>query len=243
MENNGDFSIALKLPRAEIQKAVVTAIHSELAADIDASVDEIRKALTEKQRGMNKELDDLFSVSLADKQAVEKIRSDAFERQASAAKELDELFKQVSTAKRDVESEIDKIKEKVTRQANWYLIPTATVILLAGILGLWAILGASAVQLRTTVNGTIDEATKLHQSMDTTTTSLSKVQQDLIAAQKTVIDNQASIDKVKAGNPFLEHGKSIDQLKQDIIDLKNITKTLKTRLDADEEILKRHNLK
>jgi hypothetical protein len=231
-----NLNVSLNLSRSDLDKAIAAAVDAQVSARVDEFLEQIRVTMVEKQRTVNKDLEAVFATSLADKESIEKIRDAAVGKQAQVSKDLDTLFTQVAGAKRDIEDQIDKIREKVTRRANWYLIPTATVILLAGILGLWAIVGANATSLRSTVNSAIEEANKLQGKTSDANAALAKVQQDLIQAQQLVLANQDSIEQIKKQNPFAEHKQALDKLTQQNADL---TKRLAT---VEDWIAKHKNL-
>lgn len=262
MDAPNNINMSLNLPRADLDKAIAAAVEAQVAARIDGLIEQVRSSLLERQREINdvetqvtaridglieqvrstfldrqreinKELESVYAVSLADKESIENIREAAVKKQGDVSKDLDSLFTQVTSAKRDVEGQLDKIRENVTRRANWYLIPTATVILLAGILGLWAVVGANANSLRTTVNATLEEAGKLHTATTDANIALGKVQQDLIQAQAMVLSNQTTIEQIKQQNPFADHTQQLKDLSRQYSDLNK-------RLDAAEDWIKQH---
>lgn len=224
---NGDVTFGFRMPREELEKSISDAVRRELDTRIQQVIDDIRDSAADKQRTMHKELEGLFATSLADKQAIEAIRESAVQKQASVTKDLDSLFTQVATAKRDVENQLDAIRERITRKANSYLIPTATLILLGGILGLWAVVGSMAVQLRTSVNTTLEDTRRLQDNIAGANTNLTKVQQDLLEAQHLVSANQNSIEQLKTANPLAAQVKDLNQLKADY-------KAVVKRLDVAE---------
>jgi hypothetical protein len=248
MDTPNNINMSLNLPRVDLDRAIAAAVEAQVASRIDTLIEEVRSTLHERQREINdaearltiqidklmeearstfvarqreinKELESVYTVSLADKESVEKIREAAVKKQGEVNKDLDSLFTQVAGAKRDVEGQLDKIRESVTRRANWYLIPTATIILLAGILGLWAVVGANANSLRTTVNATLDEARKLQKETTDGNAALASVQQNLIQAQGMVLSNQAAIEQLKQQNPFADHTQKLKELGQQYADL------------------------
>jgi hypothetical protein len=219
MTPSDNLNVSLNLSRGDLDKAIAAAVDAQVSARVDEFLEQIHITLVEKQRTINKDLESVFATSLADKESIEKIRDAAMTKQSQVSKDLDVLFTQVAGAKRDIEDQVDKIREKVTRRANWYLIPTATAILLAGILGLWAIVGANATSLRSTVNVAIEEANKLQSKTTDANTGLTKVQESLIQAQQLVLANQASIEQLKKQNPFADHTQALEKLKQQNDDL------------------------
>jgi|ERR1039458_6127743 hypothetical protein len=233
MEQDPNINIVLPLRRDELDKAISGAVQAQIATRMSEVIEQLRTEVLGKQRAINKDLESVFAASVSDKESIDRIRDAALQKQADVTKELETLFSSVATAKRGVEDQLDKLTTQIKTKANWYLIPTATVILLAGILGLWAIVGATAVNLKNTVKDTLEQNTTLQGQIATAMSELSKVQSSLIQAQQMAIANQATIDQIKTTNPFADVTQKVGKLTSDYAGLSK-------RVSIAEDWIKKH---
>jgi DNA-binding transcriptional MerR regulator len=123
--------------------------------------------------------------------SLEEVRDAARDKQRQVREEVEALFDKTLATKVDVETRLDDLQEKINKKANRYLIPVATIILLAGILALWAVVGGVVFKLREDVTKADGEVETLKQQVAAKQKDLEKLEADLKEAQgkiKSIMD-------------------------------------------------------
>jgi uncharacterized protein YoxC len=144
------------------------------------------------------------------------------EKSRAVQNDIDQLREKASTVRTEVETKLENIQEKVNKKANLYLIPIASVILLGGILALWALVGGLAMGLRKEANDALIQAGTLRSEIDTK-------KRELSAMGEEVTQLKTQLDALKTGTVIPEIQKHLTTTDGEIT---RIERTINARIDA-----------
>ena len=107
------------------------------------------------------------------------LRTDVEEKARDVTITIDKLRKEASEARETISKDLDTMKQNVEARANRLLIPAAAIVLLAGIVGLWGILGSVAFKVREDAASTIERIEILKTDLVTKQRDLAGLQDEL----------------------------------------------------------------
>lgn len=143
-----------------------------------------------------------FTEWQAAKLEIERIR-DAFKAKEDQAQAL------IANGNTYIESKIDALKEKMNKQANTILLPAASIVLLAGLIGLWVLVGSNVFELRKQVDDSIGKVADFN-------SKIKQAQQDLASAQTDFNVHKQQIDEAISGTLAVDLGNKLTLVQTDL---------------------------
>jgi DNA-binding transcriptional MerR regulator len=176
------------------------------AADIERALSRIvGRALEERGQEIGLSLDE--------------IRDQLRDRERQVRQEVDDLYERSLTSKKEVDKGLEELKERINRKANWYLVPVGAIILLSGIIALWALVGSVALKLRDDVAKTVKEVGELQEQVTSKQTALKTLGEDLGKLQ-------TQLEEIRTGTALGQINGRLDKVDAELERLSNELKTL-----------------
>jgi predicted nucleic acid-binding Zn-ribbon protein len=162
------------------------------AADVERALSRIvTRALEERGQEISLSLDDIR----------DKLRG----REREVRQEVDSLYEKSLASKKEVEKSLEELKEKINRKANWYLVPVGAIILLTGIIALWALVGSVALKLRDDVAKTVNDVGDLQEQVTGKQATLKILGEDLVKLQ-------AQLEEIRTGTALGQINGRLDKV-------------------------------
>jgi hypothetical protein len=132
------------LSGSDFERLLANAVASEikvLATRNDGPMEDLLKEIRDQRdRG--------FTDWQNAKLEIEKIRDSYKSKEEQSRKD-------VENANNYIETKIEALKEKINKQANTIFLPVASIVLLAGLIGLWVLVGSNVFELRRQVDDSL----------------------------------------------------------------------------------------
>jgi hypothetical protein len=186
------------LSGSDFERLLANAVASEikvLATRNDGPMEDLLKEIRDQRdRG--------FTDWQNAKLEIEKIRDSYKSKEEQSRKD-------VENANNYIETKIEALKEKINKQANTIFLPVASIVLLAGLIGLWVLVGSNVFELRRQVDDSLGKVADFN-------TKITKAQQDLAAAQTDFNTHKQQIDQAISGTLAAELTSKLNLVQQDL---------------------------